>query len=133
MNVVIDTNIFISGFFWKGTPNKILDLWRQGIIQNIISDLIIEEVRSVLNNKFINAPDILREEIIGIILSNSVMVYPKQKYDLVRDVSDNKFIEAAVEGRATYIISGDRDLLSISRVHNIAIVSPSEFLKNYKT
>ena len=98
MNVVIDTNIFISGFFWKGTPNKILDLWRQGILKNIISELIIEEVRSVLNNKFINAPDILREEIIGIILSNSVMVYSKEKYDLVRDDSDNKFIEAAVEG-----------------------------------
>ena len=133
MNVVIDTNIFISGFFWKGTPNKILDLWRQGILKNIISELIIEEVRSVLNNKFINAPDILREEIIGIILSNSVMVYSKEKYDLVRDDSDNKFIEAAVEGRARYIISGDKDLLSISRVNNIAIVSPSEFLKNYKT
>ncbi len=27
MRVVIDTNVVISGIFWKGNPNKILRAW----------------------------------------------------------------------------------------------------------
>ena len=30
MKVVLDTNIFISGIFWKGSSNRIITNWKEG-------------------------------------------------------------------------------------------------------
>jgi predicted nucleic acid-binding protein len=44
MNIVLDTNIFISGIFWKGDPYKILLLWKECKVQLISSIEIIAEI-----------------------------------------------------------------------------------------
>jgi putative PIN family toxin of toxin-antitoxin system len=41
MKVVLDTNVFISGIFWKGDPNKVLRLWKEHKIQLVNSIEII--------------------------------------------------------------------------------------------
>jgi uncharacterized protein len=46
-----------------------------------------------------------------------------------RDASDNKFLELAVSGRATHIISGDNDLLSLNPFQGIPVLSPAAFLQ----
>ena len=45
-----------------------------------------------------------------------------------RDPKDNKFLELAVDGNATSIISGDRDLLVLHPFQNIPIVTPQSFV-----
>jgi len=45
------------------------------------------------------------------------------------DPQDNKFIIAAIEDKADYIVSGDRHLKSLKSYQGIAIVSPSEFVQ----
>ena len=45
-----------------------------------------------------------------------------------RDQKDNKFLEVAVCGEATYIVSGDADLLMLRPYRNISIITPGEFL-----
>ena len=47
---------------------------------------------------------------------------------VVDDPSDNRYLECAVEGNASYIVSGDRDLLRLVRFEGIAIVTPQAFL-----
>ncbi len=44
------------------------------------------------------------------------------------DPSDNAFLECAVDGRADYIVSGDRHLLGLGTYRGIQIISPREFL-----
>jgi putative PIN family toxin of toxin-antitoxin system len=46
-----------------------------------------------------------------------------------RDSKDDKFLELAVSGRATCIISGDEDLLALNPFQGIPILAPQEFLK----
>ena len=41
--MVIDTNVFVSGVFWKGPPARILDAWRDGLIEMILSPTILDE------------------------------------------------------------------------------------------
>lgn len=54
---------------------------------------------------------------------------PKQKFDVIKeDKDDNKFLEAAVEGKADYIVSGDKDLLRLENFMGIKIISPSEMV-----
>lgn len=46
-----------------------------------------------------------------------------------RDSKDNKFLEAVICGEATYIVSGDADLLTLHPYKNIFIITPGEFLE----
>ena len=69
-----------------------------------------------------------------IVLEKSILVIPKRKVNVVKDDSDdNKFIEAALEGNADYIISQDRHLLDIKEFEGIKMVTPKEFLRILKT
>jgi len=45
-----------------------------------------------------------------------------------RDPKDNKFLELAIAGNATHIVSGDNDLLELSPFEQIQIVTPEAFL-----
>ena len=45
-----------------------------------------------------------------------------------RDPDDNKFIECAIDGRCLYIVSGDRDLLSLTKYNDVQIVTVAKFL-----
>lgn len=44
------------------------------------------------------------------------------------DPDDNKYIEAAVEGLAQFVVTGDKHLLSLKSYENIRIVTPRVFL-----
>jgi len=45
-----------------------------------------------------------------------------------RDPDDNKFLELAVGGNATHIISGDKDLLALNPFRGIPVLTPQAFL-----
>ena len=45
-----------------------------------------------------------------------------------RDPTDDKFLEAAVNGRADVIVTGDKDLLDLNPFRGIAIVTPADYL-----
>jgi predicted nucleic acid-binding protein len=45
-----------------------------------------------------------------------------------RDRDDDKYVAAAIEGRASFVVSGDPDLLEIKEHKGVRIVSPRAFL-----
>ena len=47
----------------------------------------------------------------------------------VRDDDDNRVLEAAVEGKCEYVVTGDEDLLSLQNYGGIKIITPAEFLR----
>lgn len=51
---------------------------------------------------------------------------PRQAYS--RDPDDDMFIHTALRGNAHWLVSGDRDLLELSAVPGITIVSPADAL-----
>lgn len=46
------------------------------------------------------------------------------------DPDDDKFLAAAIEGKADYVVSGDKPLLNIKEYRGIKIISPADFMKN---
>jgi putative PIN family toxin of toxin-antitoxin system len=130
MKVVIDTNVLISGIFWKGQPNKVLSQWKQGKITPVVSADMISEFTRVMNDFKIQLPQSMIRQWTNLILRNSIMVEPKEKISVVKDdPDDNMFIEAAVAGDAEYIISQDKHLLKLKSCKGIKIVKPEEFNK----
>src|SRR3989344_8072438 len=120
MKVVLDTNVFISGIHWKGDSNKILRKWLNTELEVISSLPIIDEiVRILMSFKVPMSPeDITAWE--NLILEKSTVVIPNNKLDIVKDdPDDNKFLEAAVAGKAEFIASQDKHLLKIKEYERI--------------
>lgn len=68
--------------------------------------------------------------VLGVLRTYSINTPSNMKIDAVpEDPQDNKFITAAIEGEADYIVSGDRHLRDLKNHQGIPIVSPSEFLQ----
>ncbi len=45
-----------------------------------------------------------------------------------RDPKDDRFLELAVDGNATCIVSGDSDLLVLNPFRGVRILTPQEFI-----
>ena len=68
------------------------------------------------------------QTVIGLILLRGESVTPVKRLQVCRDPKDNRFLEAALAGRADVIVSGDQDLLVLQPFEGIPIVKPAEFL-----
>jgi len=138
IKIVIDTNVFISGFLWKGNPAEIFDLARRGEIKICVSEEIIEELARVLGYpKFrsrLRSIEKTSEQIIEEFLE-IVKLYPSEKLPqpvIIEDPPDDKFLACAVSCQALFIVSGDKHLLQLKEFQDILIVSPKEFLNIIK-
>ncbi len=129
MRVVIDTNVVASAIFFGGNPQKVIDEMMNNRIDAYASAEILEEYTETieyLKNKFPGkAPKI---PLIGI-ESKCHVIEVSSKVDICRDPDDNKFIECALDSKCYYIVSGDKDLLTIKKYDDIEIVTVAEFLK----
>lgn len=130
--VVLITNIFISGIFWRGNPYEILSMCLEEKLCLITSLRILEELQEVLRaeKKFELSEDDI-SSYMSLIISHSVTVDPSQTIDIITDdPEDNMVLECAVEGKADYIISGDRHLLSLKEYKGIGILTAKEFIEH---
>lgn len=67
--------------------------------------------------------------ILQLVLSNSELVStPPLPEPLCRDPDDDKFVACAVAAEAQFLVSGDQDLLALSDVMGVTILSPRTFL-----
>lgn len=138
MKVVIDTNVVVSGTFWTGNSFEVIKIVLEGKATLIVSVPILKEYDKILNSEEIldktTAYQKARIEVIHKILSRAVIVEPKEKFEIVKDdLDDNKFLDAAIEGSANFIISRDKKhLLVLKKFNNIPIISPEEFLKLFR-
>jgi len=130
--VVPDTNILISSLILKsGKPREIFNKFLNGEIIFILSNELLEELNDVLSRpKFNLITKEERTEFINNIKEFSQLVNPNQKLNIIlKDSSDNKVLEAAYEGKADYIITGDEHLLELKKFNEIKIINPKEFLE----
>ena len=130
MKVVLDTNIFISGIFWKGSSNKVILNWKEGKFTLVTSLETISEIIKILKDFKIKLPGQMIREWIDLIVRNSIIVEPKERIAIVKDdPKDNIFIETAVAGNVDYLISQDSHLLRLKEFREIKIITPEEFNK----
>ena len=133
MKVVIDTNVFVSSFF-GGNPRKIIDLWKEGKISLCVSKNILDEYIEVLQRIGLeNEREI--EELLSLFAKgiNIIFTTKTPKIKVVKDdPDDEKFIECAVGLKAEVIITGDKALKAMDEYMGIKILTPQQFLKDYK-
>jgi len=134
MRVVLDTNIFISGIFWPGNfCSRIIEFWKNNKVELVSSLEIVNEIVATLQEFKIKLTPEKITEWEKEILERSLIVTSIKKLNIIKDdPDDNKFLEAALAGKAQYIISQDNHLLNIKEFQGINIVKPEDFLKLMK-
>jgi uncharacterized protein len=134
MNVVIDTNVFVSSFLsLQGPPKRVIDLWKTGRIILCLSREIIAEYVEVLARFGLAGQPELRELLDLFARRINVMFVPSPPMLPIvpDDPADEKFMACAVAAKAEYVVSGDRHLLNLGTYGSIRVVTPSQFLKSF--
>ena len=137
IRVVIDTNVLVSGTFWLSDSFQVLQLIDGAQILLVVSPPILTEYDELLHREEIMdkaAYSRERVESVEKLLLKALLVEPKTLLQVIKaDPDDDKFLEAAIAGNATYLISQDKKhLLSLKEFRGIKIISPEEFLKVFE-
>lgn len=128
--VVIDTNVLISGLF-STTSTPALAVERAITKGQLIAtaETLRELIEKLLLPKFDRyVRRERREALLQRVASIAEIVEVLQTVRASRDAKDDKFLEAAVNGRANVLVTGDRDLLDLNPFRGVAILSPAEYL-----
>ena len=133
VRAVLDANVYVSAAVRpEGPPRQIIDRFlRGGAFEIVTSQALVEEVLRALTypkvRKYIRPgldPELWFEDII--VLSHLVVGDPEFQ-GASKDPDDDKYISAAIEGRAAFVVAGDSDLLDLKQYEDIRIVSPRVF------
>jgi putative PIN family toxin of toxin-antitoxin system len=128
MKVVIDTNVLVSGVFFGGLPAKVLEAWRDGMYDLVVSPAILDEYRRVGEELARRFPPASLGPFLGLLVTHAEIVEaPDLAEPVCSDPNDDKFFACAVAGRCELIVSGDRHLLEASGSHGVKVVTPRQF------
>lgn len=132
MKIVIDTNVFVSGIFFTGPPYDILEAWRNGRLQPAVSQEIVDEYQSVVDELSKQYQAIDTMPILDIVSKNTkIIMAPSLSEPVCIDPDDDKFIACAIAAHCKIIVSGDKHLLKVSGCCGIQVLKPREFVDKY--
>jgi putative PIN family toxin of toxin-antitoxin system len=130
MRTVIDTGVVVSAVLLpRSVPRQAFDAAAMhGRL--LISTEAIAELDDVLRRPKFDpyVSEAQRLEFLAALIRQAESVAVVDVVTVCRDADDNKFLELALSGKATHIISGDSDLLALNPFRGIAIVRPQAFL-----
>lgn len=126
--VVLDTNILVSALIYGGKPQQIYNLVFDKRIFAVTSSILLAELTEILVKKFNFNSDRIKQ-LEKIIQKSFQLVHPKKAIKLLIDEDDDRVLEAAFEGKCSYIVTGDKELLELKAFRNIKIITPDKFLE----
>lgn len=139
IKAVLDSTILVSAFLSRtGVSRELLQYVSQGGVEFYVSDQILAETERVLNYGRLRTRYPYYDEDIAsflqLIASIAHVVNPLSTIEgVVRDPNDDMIVACAVEAQALYIISRDKDLLSLGNYEGIEVVSPEQLMAIIKT
>ena len=125
---LLDTNVWVSAFLKpSGPPGQVVSAWTRDQFSVVTSISQLSELAEVLNR-----PRLLRrfryprrdaERFVRLIAARAMMVEISGELKACRDPDDDAILEAAIRGKATYLVTrdddlkGDLDLIKLARQH----------------
>lgn len=113
----------------------------KGIDKLVFDDKVVLLFSDELMTEFIDVtsreklkPYFTKEDIaslIDLIEEYGEIVKVKSKVDICRDIEDNFLLSLAKDGKADYLITGDKDLLVIENFEKTGIIRLTDFLEKY--
>jgi len=132
VKVVLDTNVFLSAVFFGGPPGQILQGWHDGRVEIVLSPEILAEYQGAGEELAKRHPDVELQPVLQILAMRAEIVLPAPLGESVCvDPDDDKFLTCAVAAAASFVVSGDQHLLSVSEYRGLRVIRPREFVDRY--
>jgi putative PIN family toxin of toxin-antitoxin system len=134
MRITLDTNVLISSLIVAGgSADQVMRFVRDGEVEMVLSQFILDELARVLTQKF-ELPTKAVQKAVQRFQRLATIVQPTITIDIIKEKEDdNRILECAVAGKVDYLVTGDkRHILPLRSIQGIPIVAVSEFLQKYK-
>ena len=128
--VIIDTNLWISFLISRRfekldflfSSDKICLLFSNRLFSEFISIARSEKFRKYFSESDIDDISIRMKKVAKLVQTTSVITR-------CRDPKDDFLLELAVDGKANYLITGDKDLLELKTMYKTNIVKIEDFFR----
>ena len=137
VRVVLDTNLFVRGLLKGPVTVPLIQAWRDGRFQLVTSEELLAELFEVLSRpkfaRYFTRDDVW--ELGELIYDRAEMIEPTLHVTLCRDPKDDIFLDVAIAGKVSYLVTGDDDLKGDPLLkdkmrveHGVQIMGVPEFL-----
>ena len=132
LRAVLDANVFVSAIIHPaGTPGRLIEgFLREANFELVLSPAIVDEVLRALGYRKVRR--LLRGADAQLWFEDVVVladvVADRELSGICDDPDDDKYLAAALEGRASHVVTGDRRFLTLGEHAGVAIVTPRAFL-----
>jgi len=127
MKAVFDTNVLIAAFVTDGLCTRILRRARVGEFEFILGIPVLLEFQRILKEKFAFS-DANISFFSSILNEAATSSRPDVSVaGICRDPDDDAVLACAVESKADYLVTGDKDLLALGHYGKTKILTPREF------
>ena len=134
LTAVIDSTVLVSAFLTEGGVSaELLRYAREGVFLVFLSEDILTETQHTLAYSRIRMRyDYTDEDVADFlnrirVAANVVTELPHVTV-VTRDPNDDMVIATAVRAQAAYIVTRDKDLLSLQQYEDITVMSPEAFI-----
>jgi uncharacterized protein len=136
VTIVVDTNVVVSAAFWpKGEDRRCFTLLARRKCRMALTEVILDEYRSLaarIGRR--ECPDKDPAPFLDWIERVALLVEPaplgKRRS---RDPKDDPFLACALASRAEFIVTKDKDLLTLDKPFGVEIVTPREFYRRFES
>ncbi len=134
LRAVLDANVFVAAAIRpEGPPGLLLRRFLQsGSFELVLSPAIATEIATALDypavRRYVRGPIDTARWLDSILLLADLVEDGSLPARVSQDPDDDKYLHAAVVGRASVVVSGDKHLLDLGDYEGVRIVSPRAFL-----
>jgi len=133
VRIVIDTNVLLSGLLWHGAPHTLFNQARDGTVDLMMSQVLLDELAEVITRQkfaaILQRSSRTPERILLELRSFAEMVVaPPLPQPVCRDPDDDAVLACALAAHADLLVSGDSDLLVLEQFQGMRIVTPAQAL-----
>ncbi len=132
MRVVLDTNVLLAGLMGSGFCHELLNfLFESESVTIVLSEHILDEFRRHATR--FRAPAREVEEAVRLLRRAAEIVEPADvEAPGLKDRDDLPVLGTAAPAKADALVTGDKELLAMGRVHEALILSPRDFYERLR-
>lgn len=133
IRAVLDTNVLVSGSVASsGTMATVIDAWRRGEYELIVSPQILQEIARALETPYFarRLDEDVRAEYLYLVRTTATVVSITAKVSgVATHEEDDLILATAVSGEADCLVTGDRHLQALRSFEGVQILSPRDFAR----
>ena len=135
MRLILDANILLSALLSPlGPPAKLLDAWERKAFNLVACDELIAELRDVARRPYFRArlPASAAELLAAGIRDFSFFCRDLPSEPIAPDPKDSYLLALAEASQASFLVTGDKKLITLKRHKNTRIVTPASMIEILK-